>query len=224
MSVSFLTWSLSLGCQSDESLNALLSSFLNSGVSLESLDFILPSSFSPLLAPPWSSWQGESCPSLGELGKEEALSLASGTSSLGSELPDSSFQAFRPMASLPTALGWLWAPWSPPPPPEAASAPGSPGLAAAAPAALVLGTPERVLLTCRSELRWRPASSRWSKSSSIMNSRSPSILPKSLHVTSTPMVSFSSWEMPYSERQTHSFRGWSRLAMRSARAQDSSPR
>mmetsp|Transcript_73739 Transcript_73739/g.240156 ORF Transcript_73739/g.240156 Transcript_73739/m.240156 type:complete len:320 (-) Transcript_73739:2666-3625(-) len=44
-------------------------------------------------------------------------------------------------------------------------------------------------------------------SSSIMNSRSFSILPTRRQVTSTPIRSFSSLEMPYSDKQTHSFSG-----------------
>mmetsp|Transcript_35970 Transcript_35970/g.58027 ORF Transcript_35970/g.58027 Transcript_35970/m.58027 type:complete len:334 (+) Transcript_35970:630-1631(+) len=69
-----------------------------------------------------------------------------------------------------------------------------------------------------------PASSTLPTSSCIMNSRSPSIFPISLHVTSTPILSFSSSEMPYSDKQTHSLKGWISPTIISARRQDSLPR
>mmetsp|Transcript_137803 Transcript_137803/g.294484 ORF Transcript_137803/g.294484 Transcript_137803/m.294484 type:complete len:299 (+) Transcript_137803:766-1662(+) len=70
----------------------------------------------------------------------------------------------------------------------------------------------------------RPAASSLPTSSSIINSRSPSILPMRRQVTSTPIESFSSWQMPYSERQTHSLRGWIKPTIFSASLQGSLPR
>mmetsp|Transcript_68042 Transcript_68042/g.197061 ORF Transcript_68042/g.197061 Transcript_68042/m.197061 type:complete len:296 (+) Transcript_68042:603-1490(+) len=69
-----------------------------------------------------------------------------------------------------------------------------------------------------------PASSIVPTSSSIMNSRSLSIFPMSRQVTSTPMRNFSSAEMPYSERHTHSLSGCNRPTIISAMRQERSPR
>mmetsp|Transcript_7950 Transcript_7950/g.23578 ORF Transcript_7950/g.23578 Transcript_7950/m.23578 type:complete len:285 (-) Transcript_7950:280-1134(-) len=284
MSVSCATVSLSLGCQSEASRKAFLSSARTSGVSFvvpaarNFLTVLLPSlpssagaaasvaaGWPPSSVPPTegrlrsSSFAGDvgdvgGCPLLAPSPAARSKDLTRIRVSLLQRMIDSlmfseasgashSFHCLvaaaatglcRSSSGLPVPT-WLAAgdgepkarlePWA-----EASFKPSFPGWPAPfAPMAEPMaetpdvdrGTPSPSAAVSSA---WRPASSIVPTLSSIMNSRSLSILPMSLQVTSTPMRSFSSAEMPYSDRHTHSFSGCMRPTILSATWHEPLPR